>query len=227
MAKTTSIDPSIFKFLKKLAKNNHRDWFNTNKDQYLIEKEKFQAFADTLLNEMSHHDEIETLKVYRIYRDVRFSKDKTPYKINMSGSLKRATKWRRGGCYFHLEPGNNSFIGGGFWGPHKDDLKRIRIELANDPKTFRKIISTASFKKNFGDLKGQQLKTAPRDYPKDHPAIDLLRYKQFLLYKRFTDKEVMAPGFAKKMSNGFKAMRPFFDFMSEVLTTDVNGVPIE
>ena len=226
MSKTTSIDPSVFKFLKKLGKNNDRDWFQKNKDQYLAAKAHVDAFAKTLLNEVSHHDEIEAMRTYRIYRDVRFSKDKTPYKTSLSGSLKRATKWRRGGCYFHIESGN-TFVGGGFWGPNSDDLKRIRQELATDPKPLRKIIQSASFKRNFESLKGEQLKTAPRGFEKDHPSVDLLRYKQFLLYKSFTDKEATSPGFAKKMSNAFKAMRPFFDYMSEVLTTDENGVPIE
>lgn len=224
--KKTSIDPSIFKFLKALKKNNNRDWFAKNKDKYLVAKENMDAFSASLMDEMSHHDEIERVKVYRIYRDVRFSKDKTPYKQSMSGYLQRSTKWLRGGYYFHIEPGN-SFIGGGFWGPNKDDLKRIRQEIAADDKPLRKIIKAAKFKKYFGELRGEQLKTAPRGYEKDHPAVDLLRYKQFLLMHSFTDEQVMSDKFVKEVSKGFKAMRPFFNYMSEVLTTDANGIPIE
>jgi uncharacterized protein (TIGR02453 family) len=227
MSKLTHIPPAVFQFLRAIEKNNNRDWFQANKEKYVAAKEQVDAFAKSLLDEVSHHDEIESMRTYRIYRDVRFSKNKTPYKNNFSGGLKRATKWKRGGCYFHIQPGGKSFVGGGFWGPNANDLARLRQEFAVDPKPLRKIINTAGFKKNFGMLQGEQVKTAPRGFSKDHPSIDLLKFKQFLLYKNFTDKEVTTPGFAKKMSNAFKAMRPFFDYMSEVLTTDENGVPIE
>jgi uncharacterized protein (TIGR02453 family) len=115
-------------------------------------------------------------------------------------------------------------IGGGFWQPEPKDLKRIREEIAMDAAPLRKILNSASFKKHFGKLEGEQVKTAPKGYSKDHPDIDLLRYKSLIVSHHFTDQEVTSPGFDKEILKYFKALRPFFDYMSEVLTTDVNGV---
>lgn len=216
-----------FQFIKDLKKNNNREWFAENKPRYQAAYQELKDFKEALLPLMSKHDEIEEIKLFRIYRDVRFSKNKDPYKTHLSGHAIRATKWRRGGYYFHIEPGGNSMIAGGFWAPEKEDLKRIRIELAADAQPFRKIINAKKFKDTFGELTGEQLKTAPRGYEKDHPNVDLLRYKQFLVFKQFTDQEVLSSDFVKNANKVFKAMRPFFDYMSDVLTTDENGVPLE
>jgi uncharacterized protein (TIGR02453 family) len=117
-------------------------------------------------------------------------------------------------------------VGGGFWQPEASDLQRVREEIASDVAPLRKILNSASFKKHFGKLEGQQLKTAPKGYPKDHPDIDLLRYKSFVVSHYFTDEEVLSPGFAEEVLKYFKATRPFFDYMSEVLTTDINGASL-
>ncbi|MDI1353867.1 MAG: DUF2461 domain-containing protein [bacterium] len=224
--KKAVIQASNLEFLKLLKKNNNRDWFNAHKDRYLTELDHIVHFADALLLEMNKHDVIENpsgkKSLFRIYRDVRFSKDKQPYNNWFSGAFKRATKARRGSYYFHIEPGN-SFAGGGFWGPEPADLKRVRDEFAADPAPFRKIVKSKGFKDNFGSLEGEQLKTSPKGFNADDPAIDLIRYKQYLVMKKFTDKEVMSPDFLKKLNDTFKQMRPFFNYMSEVLTTDVNG----
>lgn len=223
--KVTSISNSTLKFLKDVKKNNNREWFAKNKSRYQEEHSIFKNFAQTLMDEMNKSDEIEDVKVYRIYRDTRFSKDKTPYKHHFAGGLKRATARLRGGYFFHIEPGN-SFVAGGFWAPNPPDLKRIREEIAADDQPLRKIINSARFKKTFEELKGSQLKTAPKGYPKDHPAIDLLRYKQFIVYRNFSDKEIKDPKFIKEIVKTYKALRPFFDYMSDVLTTDSNGISI-
>jgi uncharacterized protein (TIGR02453 family) len=222
---TTSFSKTTLKFLKELQANNNRDWFAEHKPRYQEAQEEMKAFAETLLNKMSHHDEIENIRPYRIYRDVRFSKDKLPYKNNLGCGMKRATKWKRGGYYFNIEPGNN-FVAGGFWGPNPEDLKRIRQEIAGDHKPLQKICNAASFKKVFGTLEGEQVKTAPKGFPKDHKAIEFLRYKQFILRHQFTDQQVTTEGFVNELSKAFKAMRPFLNYMSEVLTTDENGTPI-
>lgn len=224
--KITAVSDATLAFLQAIKDNNNRPWFTENKERFQIEHANFKAFVENLRDEMSHHDNIENHKVYRIYRDVRFSKNKIPYKTNFGASLVRATKWLRGGYYFQIEPGN-SFAAGGFWSPNTDDLKRIRQELLADHKPLQKIINSAAFKKNFETLKGSQLKTAPRGYDREHPAIALLRHKQFLVVHPFTDDEVTHPKFVKALSKTFKAMRPFFNYMSEVLTTDENGVPID
>lgn len=224
-----AITKSNLTFLKLLAKNNNRDWFNANKQRYLNEHSNIIAFADGLLAEMNKHDHIETpsgkRSLHRIYRDVRFSKEKTPYNTHWGGSFSRATKKLRGGYYFHIEPGN-TYVAGGFWGPEPQDLKRIREEIAYDASGLRKILNDKRFKKYFGALRGEQVKTSPKGFASDHPDIDLLRYKRFILKHMFTDKEVLSNDFLKKVNAGFKEMRPFFDYMSEVLTTDVNGISI-
>jgi len=220
------IHQSGFDFLNTLKANNNRDWFNAHKMEYQQEHQLIEAFADAVLENLRSHDLIETLSgkksLYRIYRDTRFSNDKTPYKTHWSGSFTRATKARRGGYYFQIEPGN-TLVAGGFWAPVPEDLKRVRDDIAFDAAPLRKIINSKSFRFRFGTLKGEQLKTAPKGFEADHEAIDLLRYKQYLLIKNFSDKEVLSKDFLKEMSLTFKDMRPFFDYMSEVLTTDING----
>ncbi len=222
----STISKENFAFLNKLKKNNNRDWFNAHKDEYLAQHQNTIDFADALLLEMNKHDKIETAtgkkSLFRIYRDVRFSKDKSPYKTHWAGGFKRATKELRGGYYFHIEPGN-TMVGGGFWAPNKEDLQRIREDIAADPSGLRKILNSKSFKDTFGTLDGEQLKTCPKGFDKENPAVDLLRYKQFIISKKFTDKEALSPDFVNTVANTFKKMRPFFDYMSESVTTDANG----
>jgi uncharacterized protein (TIGR02453 family) len=228
MSKST-IPTSAFAFLKTLSKNNNREWFTNHKDTYTKEQNHIIDFAEALLHELNKHDVIETPSgkkaCYRIYRDVRFSKDKTPYCTYFSGSYRRATKYRCGGLYFHLEPGN-SWLAGGFWSPNAEDLKRVRDDIAYDANPLRKILKSKSFIETFGTLQGEQLKTSPKGFDAHHEAIDLLRYKQFLLVKKFTDAEVLSDTFVKQANQTFKNMRPFLDYMSEVLTTDINGETI-
>ena len=227
--KQVSILGSSIEFIRDLSKNNDRDWFNAHKDRYELAHDNMIAFADFLLDEMNKHDKIETpsgkKSLYRIYRDSRFSKDKTPYKKNFSGGFRRATSKLRGGYYFHIEPGNN-YAAGGFFGPNPDDLKRIREDIDRNYTDWNKLLKSKTFIKTFGKLRGQQVLSAPRGYSKDHPAIDLLRYKQFILKHTFSDKEVKSPGFVKQLNQTFRDMRPFFDYMSEVLTTDLNGISL-
>jgi uncharacterized protein (TIGR02453 family) len=215
-----------FEFLKQLAENNTRDWFNQHKSEYLEARENTILFAEALLGEMKQFDHIETASgkksLFRIYRDIRFSKDKSPYKRNFSGSFKRATKALRGGYYFHIEPGN-TFIAGGFFGPNPADLKHIRHHIALDESALREVLQNPEIKSYFGDMIGNKVKTSPRGFERDHPAIDLLSFKQYILRHDFSDNQTLAPGFHKEMAAGFKNLLPFFTVMSEILTTDLNG----
>jgi uncharacterized protein (TIGR02453 family) len=220
------IPSSVFQFLHDITKNNNRDWFAEHKPKYQEAHESLVKFADEIIHGMNQTDTIDTHSgkkaIFRIYKDVRFSKDKSPYKTHFGGHLSRATKLLRGGYYFHIEPGN-CFVGGGFWNPSAEDLKQIREQIAADPKPLFDILNSSEFKKHFGTLGGEKLKTAPKGFDKNHPAIELLNYKQFLLSKSFTDKEAQAENYAQKIIETFQAMRPFFDYMSEILTTDLNG----
>ena len=220
-----TIDKSASEFLKKLKKNNNREWFTNNKPVFQDEQKKIKSFYETLQIEIEKNDVIEKLKMFRIYRDVRFSKDKTPYKVHMSGHFVREGKERRGGYYLHIEPGN-SFVAGGFWDPNKEDLFRIRKEFEMDTVEIREIISDKNFVEHFEKLEGNELKTAPRGFDKTHPDMDLIKMKQFVVTKKFTDKEVVAANFITKVNDSFIAMRPFFNYMSDVLTTNLNGESI-
>ncbi|EMQ95048.1 hypothetical protein D778_00045 [Xanthomarina gelatinilytica] len=213
----------LFSFLNKLEKNNNRDWFHAHKQEFKQVEKQTKAFYNLVLDALRTHDDIDKLKLFRIYRDVRFSKNKQPYKTHFGGSFHRRKPELRGGYYLHLAPNNQSFIATGFWEPNKADLLRIRKEFEMDDTEIRQIISNKSFKNVWGDLVGDELKTAPRNFDKDHPAIDLIRKKQYIFTKKFTDQEVLSSTFLEEVNTSFKAVRPYFDYMSDVLTTNLNG----
>lgn len=214
-----------FEYLKQLKQNNNRDWFANHKSEYdLIVKEN-KTFFNGIYTELQEYDKLKGIHIFRIYRDVRFSKDKTPYKTDFGVGYSRSKPMLRGGYYIQLEPGN-SFVGGGFWGPEAKDLLRIRQEFEISTKEINKITSDETFVKYFGELQGDSVKTAPRGFDKNHQAIELIRKKQFIVMRKFTDKEVLAENFQKEVIQTLLAMRPFFDYMSEVLTTDLNGEPL-
>lgn len=156
--------------------------------------------------------------VFRIYRDVRFSKDKTPYKSHISAAFGR--EGRRGkwaGYYIHIEPGA-SFLGGGCWMPEPDELKKIRQEIDYNFIDFKKIVEGKSYKKTFGTMQGEKMKTIPKDYDKDNPAIEYLKYKSFLSGIEMTDnKAVMAGDFMKRAISIFKEMKPLIHFLNKAM----------
>ncbi len=218
----TKITKEVFDFLKQLENNNNRDWFNAHKKQFTRLNDGVKEVFTAVAEKMKQHDEIEKLKFFRIYRDVRFSKNKSPYKTNLGASMSRAGAHRRGGYYMHIQP-NQNFIAAGFWAPSKEDLFRIRKEWEVDSTDLRELMNKKKFKDTWGDLVGEELKTAPKGFDKEHPNIDLIRRKQFIFTKQLSDKEVMSPDFATTLSDAFKTIRPYFDLMSNVLTTNLNG----
>lgn len=220
-----TIQTSTLQFLKELAANNNRDWFQANKNLYEAALDNMKQFARAVENALGETDLLESANLFRIYRDVRFSKDKSPYKNNFGLSLSRATKRLRGGYYLQIEPGG-SFAGGGFWQPNAEDLKRIRSEFAIDDQAIREILAAPEFRKHFGALQGEELKTAPQGFDKDHPALDLIRKKSFVAIRNFTDAEVTGKDFLPQVIQTFRALRPYFDYMSMVLTTNLNGESI-
>jgi len=221
-----TINKDSLNFLTALGQNNNREWFNNNKERYQAAHQNIADFADALILGMNKHDRIETptgrRSLFRIYKDVRFAKEKIPYNQHWSGSLKRATKKLRGGYYFRIEPGNSRIVGG-FFGPNPDDMARIRQDIDSNYEDWNGLLSEPEIVRTFGKLAGEQLATAPRGYDKNHPAIHLLRYKQFLLRHHFSDEDVLSPDFLENVIAGFQKMRPFLNYMSEVLTTDANG----
>ena len=215
-----------FEFLKQLKENNNREWFTEHKPLYDKLAKENKSFFNKVFFELQKYDSLNRVHVSRIYRDIRFSKDKTPYKSNFGAGYSRTKPLLRGGYYIQLEP-DNSFVGGGFWAPNKEDLLRIRVEFAMDTSEIRRITTDKIFKEYFGELQGEDaVKIAPKGFDKNDPAIDLIKKKQFIVKRAFTDKEVFSNDFQKEVILTFLAMRPFFDYMSEVLTTNSNGEPL-
>ena len=211
-------------FLTDLHLNNNRDWFETHKDDYLAAKENVTAFAEAVYAELNQTDVIAKYYVYRIYRDLRFTKDKThPYKEHLDAYLYRAGAERRGGYVFRIGTNGDSQVGGGFFGPNKDDLLRIRRELEFDSEPIEAIIQHPDFMRYFGALRGDAVKTAPKGFDKNHSNIAWIRRKQFYALRPFTEEEVLRPDFLAETVAAFRALRPFFNYMSEVLTTNADG----
>jgi len=222
---TMQVQKSTLKYLKDLKKNNNREWYNEHKDIFKKEQSEIKEFHHAIMNNLNKHDSIEKYKLYRIYRDVRFSKDKTPYQPHFAAAFSRTGNALRGTYYLRIRPGE-SFLGGGFWGPEKEDLARIRKEFELDSTEIREVLADKNFRNIFGQLEGDELKSAPRGFDKNHPDIDLIRKKGFVAVRRFTDKEVLSSDFLKIVDDSFKTLRPFFDLMSDILTTNLNGESI-
>ena len=218
-----AIQNKSLEFLKKLALNNNRDWFNAHKKEFKSVEADIKIVYNTVFNNLKVHDDVDTMKLFRIYRDVRFSKNKLPYKTHFGGSFSRVKPALRGGYYLHIAPNDESFIATGFWEPNKEDLLRIRKEIEMDDEEIRDIINQSSLKDIWGNLIGDELVSAPRGFDKNHRAIDLIRKKQYIFTKKFTDKDVLSEDFIYEVNSAFKAIRPYFDYMSDVLTTDLNG----
>jgi uncharacterized protein (TIGR02453 family) len=220
---TAIVNPSIFKFLNDLKQNNTREWFAKNKEYYQKEEEQIKDFFTDINEGLSAIDSIGSMKVYRIYRDIRFSKDKTPYKTYRSCGYKRATEALRGGYHLEVSPGG-SFLAAGFWQPNKGDLFRIRKEFEMDSSIIKETLNTASIKNTFGSFYTRNsLKVAPTGFDKNHPNIEFIKKKDFIFLRKFTNKEVLSKDFHTTVINSFIAVRPFFNYMSDVLTTNLNG----
>jgi len=214
----------ILKFLKDIAKNNNREWFEKNKPKYLEAKASFEDFLEAFHKELLKFDEslggLNPRKMgFRIYRDVRFSKDKRPYKVNMGAGFSANGKMEQEpGYYMHLEPGNKSFIAGGIYMPESENLAKIRQEIDYNSAKFLKILNDKKFKKNFKGLDGfDKLKTAPKGFSKDHPQLELLKHKSFIVSHYFTDIEVKDKKFVKNVTDVCKTIKPLNDYLKEAM----------
>ncbi len=218
------IYPDTFKFLADLAKHNQREWFQEHKDRYEKAHENVIAFAGDLIKELSKANigvdaSLEPKKcVMRIYRDIRFSKDKTPYKTNMA--IGRLTKNKIGeiGYYLQIEPGNKSFIAGGYWMPQGEHLKAIRQEIDYNAADLIRIIDSADFKKTFVDFRSQEsLRTVPKGYDADNEHIDLLKLKSFIAYRDLTDKELSDQDAVKMVAKLCVKLHPLNVFLANAI----------
>jgi len=221
-----TIPKSSFDFLSQLKLNNNRDWMQVHKKEYQNNEKILKQFYSEVEAELNKTDEIAKLKVFRINRDIRFSNDKTPYNVHRSVSFSRAGAQRRGGYYLRLEPGN-SLMAGGFFSPEPSDLLRIRKEFELDASEIKEILNAKEFKSAFSKFNQEYaVKTAPKGFKKDDKNIELIRLKSYFVRHQFTDEEVFSEDFKEKLIHHYKLLRPFFNYMSEVLTTDLNGVSL-
>ncbi|HWY98065.1 MAG TPA: DUF2461 domain-containing protein [Bacteroidia bacterium] len=218
------INKETLEFLTKLKKNNNRDWFTANKEKYVAAHENFTTFVGDLINQISKFDKsvasLDPKKcVFRIYRDVRFSKDKSPYKTNFGAAMAGGGKGLTGkaGFYIHLEAGVG-FLAGGVHMPEPDRLKLIREDVSMEGKKFLKIINDKTFKNNFKQLSGgDMLKTAPKGFDKEDPMMEYLKYKDFIAMHKLDEKAILSPKFASYCTDIFKTMVPFISFLNASL----------
>ena len=214
----------ILDFLKKLKKNNNREWFTENKKKFVEAKDAFEPVVQKLLDGISKFDknltEVEPKQcIYRIYRDIRFSKDKTPYKTNFGAVMgEGGRKSTKAFYYIQVEPGDNSFIAGGLYMPDGEKLKKIRQEIDYNGNDFKKILNKKSFREYFPEMEGEKLKKAPKGYAPDDPNIELLKHKSYIVVHRFTDAQLLADDFTKNCVKIFKEMKPFNDFLNVAIS---------
>lgn len=224
---TSRIHPETQEFLADLEVHNEKPWFEANRARYRAAHANMVAFAEALLERMCMHDKLSTpsgaRSLMRIHTDQRFHKDRPPYAPRFGGRLVRVKPALRGGYFFRIQPGGRSHVTCGFMGPEPDDLRLIRQDIAYDHEIWRRLLRGRNLRTHFGELFGEELATIPRGFAKDHPAADLLRKKQFLLRRQFSDEEVLAKDFLDEVVLTYRAVRPWFDHMTAVLTTDGNG----
>lgn len=217
-----AISKNTFSFLRKLKKNNNRVWFSKHKSEFQDAHNQFKDFVHELTEEIAGFDnsvskalmDPKTTKIFRIYRDVRFSKDKSPYKTNFGGVISPGgMEGGNPGYYLHIDP-DNSFFGGGLHMPSSKTLSKIRDKIDKDDKPIRKIISQKVFKKYFKGLETYDtLKTVPRGYDKNHRSADLLRLKSYTVFRQIQDSKVTSSNFLKECVKTAKAMKPLNDYL--------------
>ncbi|WAC13892.1 DUF2461 domain-containing protein [Dyadobacter pollutisoli] len=209
-------------FLSLLAENNNRDWFQENRKLYDAAKADMEKLVGYLITEVGKFQDLGNLQVkeclLRINRDIRFSKNKAPYKNNLAAGIGPGGKSSgKIDYYLQIQPGDLSFLGGGMWDTTSEQLARFRQEIDYNADELKHIIEGKEFKELFPEIHGDILKTTPKGYPKDHPEIELLKRKQLFFVHRYTDKEVASKDFGDMVVNAISLLKPFTDYMNYVL----------
>ena len=212
----------VLDFLKGLQKNNNKPWFEEHRSSYERARVHYEAFIDQVIVGFGSVEDLGGITakdcVMRIYRDLRFSKDKSPYKRSMAASIgpggKRSTRLS---YYLHIEPPDASMIAGGLYSPDSSQIIKFRETVDRNSKPFKEVINNKVFKQTFGDIQGEKLKTAPKGYERDHPEIELLRLKQVIAIEHLTEAQVLSPKFGDHVIDSFTAMKPFLDYLNSVI----------
>jgi uncharacterized protein (TIGR02453 family) len=217
------LQSSTIQFLKSLKKNNNKDWFEKNRKQYELAKTDYLDFVTKVLQELQNFDktllELQPKQcVFRLNRDVRFSKNKDPYKTNFGASFsKGAKKIQSAGYYFHLEPGEN-FVGGGLWMPMAPDLNKVRQEIDYCFKEFSSILKKPNFKTTYGDMdNSMKLVRPPKGFEIDNPALDYLKLKSFVVTRPMKDIELTDKALIKNVVKDFKSIAPLVHFLNRAI----------
>lgn len=218
------IHPDTLTFIADLKENNTREWFQVNKERYDNAQADVIAFAGKLIEALSKENagvdaDVDPKKcVMRIYRDIRFSKDKTPYKTNMAIGRLTKNKTVEIGYYLQIEPGNKSFIAGGYWMPQGEHIKSIRQEIDYNATDLTSIVDAADFKKNFGEFRDQEkLKMLPKGYDADNENIELLKLKSFIAYRDLKDKELIGANAVKLVAQLCAKIHPLNVFLNNAI----------
>lgn len=212
----------IFEFLTHLEKNNDRAWFEKNRVSYEKARNLFEAFVDDLIVRYTPFEDLRGVRakdcVMRIYRDIRFSKDKSPYRTSMSASIgpggKKSSQFT---YYLHLEPQNRSMIAGGLHSPEARQLSKFRDAVDRDASDFKSVLKAKPFQQFYGQVEGEKLKTVPKGYARDHPELELLRLKQVVAVHHLSDEMVLSPSFKAHAVEAFKAIKPFLEYLDSAL----------
>jgi len=218
------INRSTILFLKDLKKNNNKAWFDKNRPRYEVAKRNIEELVEKFLANVSLHDKryIQLSAkncVFRIYRDIRFSSDKTPYKSHFGAGISpNGKKANEPGYYLHIEP-SKSFLAGGIWMPEKDLLKKIRQEIDYNSKKMKKILADKNFNKYYGELDDEyKLSRPPKGYDKNHPEIELLKFNSYIVWHQYSEKEISSLSFSRELNKGAKIMKPFLKFLDEAVS---------
>ena len=216
----------VMQFLNDLSENNNREWFQKNTKWYDESREKVLFLTEVVINEIRKFDsEVPLLEpkdcLFRIFRDVRFSNDKRPYKTNFGSFIaKGGRKSMYAGYYFHIEP-SGSFVGGGIYMPAAEPLKAIRQYIAENGEEFLSLINSKNFKKVYPEMMDDKLKTAPKGYSPDHEFINLLRYKSFAFSSQFDKSQILADNYIEKLVHSFKTLQPVNRFLNDALENNL------
>lgn len=214
-------------FLINLDQNNNREWFHANRSDYEKTKEEFEALCQNILSGLALiQDNLLHTKVkdciFRINRDVRFSKDKSPYKKNISAAFGQGGRHsEKVDFYLHIQP-NGSFLGGGMWSPTTNQLANFRQEIDYSPQKIKGIIENKDFRAYFNEIEGEKLKTSPKGYASDHVDIELLKHKQLFFMHRYSDDEILSQNFAQEVIKGCQTLKPYLDYVNHVFFNEHN-----
>jgi len=212
----------VLDFLSDLGAHNNRPWFEEHRADYETARERFETFVNGLIGDFGAVEDLGGVTardcIMRIFRDVRFSKDKSPYKTNMGASIgPGGKKSSRLAYYLHIAPGDGSLIAGGLHMPQSLQISKFRKAIDRNAAPFKSIVNDKPFKQYFGSLEGEKLKTAPQGYDRDHPEIELLRFKEVVAVHHLTDRDVLAAEFGAHVIKTFTAMKPFLDYLNAIL----------